>query len=79
MDETIETKVDLNLVLELIDQLPPTEKLLVRRHLEQDWAERLAALLDRIQAGAPTGISDDEVAADVAEAIREVRAGSRDA
>jgi len=69
-----QTISELEQVLTLINQLGATEKLLIRRHLERDWAEQFAALLDRIQARVPPDISEEEVYADVAKAIREVRA-----
>jgi O-phosphoseryl-tRNA(Cys) synthetase len=69
-----QTISELEQVLTLINQLGATEKLLIRRHLERDWAEQFAALMDRIQARVPPDISEEEVYADVAEAIREVRA-----
>jgi len=72
---TLELRPDLEQVLALIDQFNPTEKLLIRRHLEEDWAAQFEALLDRIQARVPANISVEEVYADVAEAIRDVRAG----
>jgi pentose-5-phosphate-3-epimerase len=72
------SKFDLEQVLTLIDQFGATEKLLIRRHLERDWAEQFAALMDRIQARVPPDISEEEVYDDVAEAIREVRAGYGD-
>jgi hypothetical protein len=70
--------LELEEVLTLIDQFDAAKKLLIRRHLERDWAEQFAALLDRIQARVPSDIPEEEVYADVAEAIREVRAGYGD-
>ena len=77
---TLQTNLELDLeqVLTLIDQFDATEKLLIRRHLERDWAEQFAALLDRIQARVSLDISEEEVYTDVAEAIREARVGYED-
>lgn len=73
-----QANLELEEVLTLIDQFGATEKLLIRRHLERDWAEQFAALLDRIQARVSPDISEEEVYTDVAEAIREARAGYED-
>ena len=73
---TPQLNIGLEQVLYLVDQLGPTERLLVSRHLDQSWAEQFAALLDRIQARVPPEISEAEVLRDVAEAVREVRASS---
>lgn len=71
----LELRFDVEQVIDLINQFSAEEKLRIRRHLEQDWARQFAALLDRIQARVPQQLSEAEVAADVDEAIREVRAG----
>jgi hypothetical protein len=73
---TLQLNIGLEQVLSLVDQLGPAERLLVSRHLDQNWAEQFEALLDRIQARVPSEISETEVLHDVAEAIREVRAAS---
>jgi len=70
-----EQRPELERVLVLIDRFSPEDKLFLRRYLEQDWAEQFAALLDRVQSRVPDTISEQEVARDVAEAIRAVRAG----
>lgn len=76
---TLQLNIGLEQVLSLVDQLGPTERLLVSRHLDQSWAEQFAALLDRIQARVPPEISEAEVLRDVAEAVREVRTASASA
>ncbi len=71
----LEQRLGINQVLALIDQFPPEDQLRIRRHLEENWAEKLGALFDRVQSRVPDTISEQEVMNDVAEAIRDVRAG----
>jgi len=47
---TLQLSIGFEQVLSLVDQLGPAERLLVSRHLDQNWAEQFEALLDRIQA-----------------------------
>ncbi len=72
-------ELSISQILSLIDQLEPAEQLLVSRRLDQTWAERFEALLDRVQARVPSEIPEAEVLRDVAEAVREVRALSASA
>ena len=68
-------RLSINQVLALIDQFPPEDQLRIRRHLERNWAEKLGALFDRVQARVPDTISEQEAANDIAKAIRDVRIG----
>ena len=44
---TLQLSIGFEQVLSLVDQLGPAERLLVSRHLDQNWAEQFEALLDR--------------------------------
>jgi hypothetical protein len=63
-------------LLDLIRQLPPDQKRIVRQQIDADWSTRFGAALDAIQADIPPGISDDETQDDIDRAIGEVRARS---
>lgn len=65
--------VSLDDLLRAINQLDPEQKRMVRQQLDDDWAVRFGQAIDAIRADIPSGISADEVEADIEQAIREVR------
>ncbi|MBN1203101.1 MAG: hypothetical protein JXJ20_14725 [Anaerolineae bacterium] len=70
-------KIDLDDLFELIKQLSPEQRRLVRQRLDLDWSTRFAQALDAIQADIPPAITDDEAAAAIEQAVREVRTGKQ--
>ena len=49
------------------------ESRLTRRMTDEEWKREWAELRARVQAALPPGITDEEIEADIAEALAEVR------
>ena len=60
-------------LLKVVDSLSPEQKRLLREHLNENWSDRFGKALTDLQADVPTGIPEEEVQADIEEAIRQVR------
>ena len=66
-------RISLDDLLDLIAQLPSEQKRLVRQRLDEDWSARFGQALDAIHADMTTHVSDNELEAEIEQAIREVR------
>jgi hypothetical protein len=60
-------------LLKVVDTLSPEQKRLLRQRIDETWSTRFGKALDDLQADLPTGLSEDEIQADIEAAIRDVR------
>lgn len=65
--------VEFERLLESVDRLTPDQKDVLRRKLDGEWASEFRAAVNAIRADIPTNISDEEIQADIEQAIEEVR------
>jgi len=68
-----EVEISFDKLLEAVDQLSPKEKVLLRKRLDENWAERFEAILKKLRESTKE-FTPEEVEANVREAIKEVRA-----
>lgn len=68
-------RVNFDDLLDLIKQLPPDQKRIIRQEIDADWSTRFEQALNAIHTDIPPGIPDEEAEADIEQAIREVRSG----
>jgi hypothetical protein len=66
----------LGAIMELVRQLPPSERARLRARLDEDWQNDFDAALASVRAKA-ADFTEDEIAADVAEALAQVRKARR--
>jgi len=68
-----EVEISFDKLLEAVDQLSPKEKVLLRKRLDENWAERFEATLKKLRESTKE-FTPEEVEANIREAIKEVRA-----
>ncbi len=68
-----EVEISFDKLLEAVDQLSAKEKVLLRKRLDENWAERFEAILKKLRESTKE-FTPEEVEANVREAIKEVRA-----
>jgi len=67
-----EVEIPFNQLLTIVDRLPPKERIILRKSLDKSWEERFEATLAKLREKTK-GFTPEEVEANVAEAVREVR------
>lgn len=65
--------VEFERLLESVDKLTSEQRRRLRRKLDDSWASEFREVLESIKKDMPTGISEEELQADIEAAIREVR------
>ena len=69
----VSIRVDFDDLLDVIDQLSPEQKRILRQHLDEDWARRFGEALADVRADMPIDICAEELDVDVQAAIVETR------
>lgn len=68
------SKLEFDNLLSVIPRLSPEQTRVMRQQLEDYWREQFSEAVDSIRSRVSSDISEDEIEADIKEAIREVRA-----
>jgi hypothetical protein len=66
-------KVEFETLLDVVEQLSPEQKHILRQRLDDDWASRFRQVVTAIRADIPADLSEEEINADIEAAIAEVR------
>lgn len=61
--------------MQRVDLLSDEQKAILRHKLNDEWSRDFGRVVGEIRASVPADISEEEVMADIEEAIREVRTG----
>ncbi len=76
MAKSVSVKSSFSDVVQLVRQLAPRDRARLRTMLDGEWQEEFDAALASVRAKAAK-FSEEEIAADVAEALAEVRSARR--